>query len=196
MTNPPWPDRGPDDQDRGPGGDADVDAAFAAIIAGWDLEADPSRRPTPNLPPGSANKPNVLGAPPADRSDAPVEPRAADGEAAAEATPRSAAPPAPPAPSFAVAPAGWRVHVPPDDDDLPDEAFEQPDPPLPRGARFWAAVTGLLFGPVLFVVWAMTAPHSTSLPYLLAGLATLAGFVALITALPERHDEDDDGARV
>lgn len=195
MTNPPWPDRGPDDQDRGPGGDADVDAAFAAIIAGWDLEADLSRRPAPNLPPGTVDRPHVVGSPPvSDPSAAPVEPRAGDGAPPApEATPLSESPSSP---AFAVAPEGWRVHVPPDDDDLPDETFEQPDPPLPRGARFWAAVTGLVFGPVLFVVWALTAPHSTSLPYVLAGLAMLAGFVALITALPERHDEDDDGARV
>ena len=41
MTNPPFSDRGPDD--------SAIDAAFAEIVAGWNLEVDPPR-PGPTAP--------------------------------------------------------------------------------------------------------------------------------------------------
>lgn len=176
VTNPPWPDGGPNDPDRNPG-DSDIDAVFAAIVAGWDREADPDHRTPPTT----------------------SAPAAAGGTAGAPNPAPPEAPPEPPvdAPAFALAPQGWRVHVPPDDDQAGDDGFEPPDPPLPRGdLRFWLAVGGLVLGPVVFIVWALTGPHSTTLPYVLAGLGTVAGFAAVISQLPERHDEDDDGARV
>ncbi|GAB77625.1 hypothetical protein SAMN05421595_1463 [Austwickia chelonae] len=104
--------------------------------------------------------------------------------------------PEPRRPSFAVAPEGWRVHLPPEE--VPeDDDFEEPDPPLPRGdLQFWGALAGIVGGPVVFVGWALTGPHTTHLPLWLSGLATAAGFALLVRKLPEQHDEGDDGARV
>ena len=49
--------------------------------------------------------------------------------------------------------------------DLDEEGFQAPDPPLPRGnPLFWVAFAGLVLGPLGFVGWALTGPHSTNLP--------------------------------
>lgn len=218
MTNPPWTGRGPDDPEPGRD-DADIDAAFAAIVAGWDLEAHPDRPgweakpartdpadPTgPTGPLGAPGRPGRADEPGAARAAAPGGPTAGgpddghedghDDGADGEHDDGRVAEGSSAVRGFVVAPEGWRVHVPPDDD-LEDDTFTPPDPPLPRGGRFWAALAGLVIGPLIFIVWALTGPHSTTLPYLLAALATLAGFAALISQLPEQHDEDDDGARV
>ena len=185
MTNPPWSERGPDD--------SAIDAAFAEIVAGWNLEVDPHRPGSPAAP-GPPSTPSDGPPEPPDPSERSGRNGPSDRPGAAEPAVRPSAPPAPP---FAVAPEGWRVHVPPEDDERTDDDFEPPDPPLPRGEwRFWVAVLGLVLGPVVLIAWALTGPHSTSLPYVLAGVATIAGFVALMSGLPEQHDEDDDGARV
>ncbi|WP_162872803.1 hypothetical protein [Austwickia chelonae] len=111
-------------------------------------------------------------------------------------SPVAPAPAEPRRPSFDVAPAGWRVHLPPEE--VPeDDDFEEPDPPLPRGdLQFWGALAGIVGGPVVFVGWALTGPHTTHLPLWLSGMATAAGFALLVRRLPERHDDGDDGARV
>jgi len=201
VTNPPWQDRTPDD--------ADIDAAFAAIVAGWDRDAEPvlgTRSPGTPAPTEVRRAPDGPPAEPGQRpGDVPghqagEQPGDQAGERPGDG--RSDPGPAPPPPParvtpFEVAPTGWRVHIPQADEDLDEEGFQAPDPPLPRGnPLFWVAFAGLVLGPLGFVGWALTGPHSTNLPYLLAAIATLAGFVALIKGLPERHDEDDDGARV
>lgn len=193
MTNPPWQDRSPDD--------ADVDAAFAAIVAGWDRTAEPGRRSERGNG-RTATGPTDETTDAREQEDLEQEDRDRGAERSAGATnpPPAALPPAPrepPRPAFDVAPDAWRVHIPPDDADQADEGFEQPDPPLPKGdVRYWLALAGLVLGPLVFIVWALSGPHSTTLPLYLSGLATLLGFVALVSRLPDKHDEDDNGARV
>ncbi len=144
----------------------DIDARFAEIVAGWDVTA-------PDEPSGGLTEPAAEDERPEPLPAAPAEPRR---------------------PTFQVAPSAWRVHTPPEEE---DEEFVAPDPPLPRGdVVFWVGVLGLALGPVVFIAWVLTGPHSTNLPLALAALGTIAGFAALIARMPGQRDEDDDGAVV
>lgn len=160
----------------GPGPDPDIDAAFAAIVAGWDA---------PSAPPD----------PEADGRDEASSDRASEGHV----SPGPAAlPPAPREPRrvFDVAPPGWRVHVPPDPEPE-DEEFEPPDPPLPRwDPLLWCAVAGIVLGPVLLITLVLFQPYGSKLPMWLAAGMTAGGLGVLLARLPGGHDDDDDGARV
>lgn len=90
----------------------------------------------------------------------------------------------------------------PDDfvDNWEDEGHFVPPPPpeIPEGTPIkrlaWAGVLG---GPLIILLIALTGWDPPSIVGISAGLATLAGFVTLIWQLPEaREDGWDDGARL
>jgi hypothetical protein len=162
-----------------PGEDADLDAAFAQIVAGWDTPSSPDeamRWPaSENLPPESA----VTGEG-ASRTEPEPEPAAGA---------QTAGPPTgPPVPG----PRDFSPVEPLDEHFVPPEP-----PPLPRGdlqSRLaWVAV---LVGPAFLLVAGL---FWTGVPRLYLGLAALAfvgGFVALVMRLPTHRDEDDDDGAV
>lgn len=161
------------DPDRGP--DPDIDAAFAAIVAGWDA-------------PGETRHPGVEGAAGVDPADS--TPGSAPGPASLPPAPRE------PRRVFDVAPSAWRVHVPPTPDPEDDE-FEPPDPPLPGwDPLLWCAVAGIVLGPVLLVALVLFQPYGSKLPMWLAAGMTAAGLGILLMRLPGARDDDDDGAQV
>jgi len=94
--------------------------------------------------------------------------------------------------------SGWRVHVPPEDE---EETFVPPPPqPLPAVLTDWPfylALGGLVLGPLALVLLVMLAPTERHLMWVAAGL-TMAGFVTLVLRQPLDRDPDDtdDGARV
>lgn len=158
------------------GSDPDIDAAFAAIVAGWD---DPSTPPFP----GAEGRDEAA-------SGQEGEGRGAPGPASLPPGPRE------PRRPFDVAPPGWRVHVPPEPDPE-DEEFEPPDPPLPRwDPLLWCAVAGIVLGPVLLITLVLFSPHGSKLPMWLAAGMTAGGLGVLLARLPGGHDDEDDGARV
>ncbi|MBW3086108.1 hypothetical protein KEM60_02319 [Austwickia sp. TVS 96-490-7B] len=167
MTNAPGHDRTPDD--------AEIDAAFAAIVAGWERDA-PVVKNT-----GDTTRANSTEAHP---------PRPSSSDDPSGKPSRR--------PSFQVAPPQWRV--PPAETNplawLGDD-FVEPDPPLPRAdPTFWYAISAMVFGSLFFVIWAMTGPHTTTMPLLVSAAAAFGGFAVLVARMPDRRDEDDDGARV
>jgi len=149
--------------------DDEIDEVFAQIVAGWD---DPAVVPDEHV----AGPPQA----PATRPDRPP------------AEPTGSARP------FQVAPPGWRVHITPTEEELDEvDGFVPPDPPLPKGDPvFWGAVLGLVLGPILLILLVVTNPYGDKLPMWGAGLLTVTGFALLVSRLPTRHDDDDDGARV
>lgn len=85
-------------------------------------------------------------------------------------------------------------------DNWADEGHYQPPPPpeLPAGTPAkrlaWAGVLG---GPATLLLSALTPWNPPPIVALGAGLATVAGFIALVWMLPENRDDGwDDGARV
>jgi hypothetical protein len=177
----------PSDRDRP---EEDVDAAFAAIIAGWDdvpsLD-DPASSAEPSHPddPGDGEP----GA--AQREDH------AEAAEAAEELPSSPAAPSPsPSPSAATGPRDWSTPEESEDDDR----YHPPEPPpLPRGdlagRLAWA---GVLLGPAFLFVAGLFWRTAPRLWLAIAVLAFVGGFVTLVLRLPaDRDDSDgDDGAVV
>lgn len=92
---------------------------------------------------------------------------------------------------------GPDVGLEPDDDDDPSRSFEPPDPgpfPVPADAISRAAWAAALGGPILVM-----AAFVFGLGTFIAGIgvaAFVAGFIALITRLPDREHGEDDGAVV
>jgi hypothetical protein len=85
-------------------------------------------------------------------------------------------------------------------DNWGDEGHYTPPPPpeLPEGTPVkrlaWA---GLLGGPAVLALSALTGWQAPTVVWIGAGLATLAGFITLVWHLPEsREDGWDDGARL
>ena len=85
-------------------------------------------------------------------------------------------------------------------DNWQDEGHFTPPPPpdLPEGTPIsrlaWA---GLLGGPTVLLLIALTGWDGPRIVSIGAGLATLAGFVTLVWLLPESRDDGwDDGARL
>ncbi|HEX3003765.1 MAG TPA: hypothetical protein VHO27_06115 [Angustibacter sp.] len=181
------------------GGDADLDAAFAEIIAGWDTE---TTDPVPRWP---AAEDTDADAPPSDASP---------GGSSMEQiryvrdhglpTPQPAPEPAPeptddgtddgarpvaPAPG----PRDWELA------EAGDDHYQPPDPPpLPRTDLFTGlAWAGVLLGPVFLLCAGLFWRDVSRLWLGLAALAFIAGFVVLVLRLPSaRDDGDDDGAVV
>ncbi|GAB3111184.1 hypothetical protein GCM10027055_11330 [Janibacter alkaliphilus] len=196
----------PGTEDRGSEGeaprersDAEVDAAFAEIVAGWDQgPAGPDEvREDPTRPPGEG----TAGA----SADSASDPWSAP----PEGDPREAGG-SPPRDEPTVIPV-WRggtggsvtdlLHddaaEPPDDDEVPFEP--PPTQPLPPFADrlFWGALGGLVLGPALLLVLAVLQPGWGGwAPAVGIGLA-VGGFVCLVLRQPSTRDDDpDQGARV
>jgi hypothetical protein len=191
----------PSDRDRP---DEDLDAAFAAIIAGWDdipslderaagaassddadeqARRDPGRRED-DTGPSDEPRPNPRPDTPRHRaSDAPdVGPAPYPASEHAPITPTSG-------------PRDWAAAEDPDDD-----RYHPPEPPpLPRGDLVgrlaWA---GVLLGPAFLLVAGLFWRGAPRLWLALAVLAFVGGFVTLVLRLPaDRDDTDgDDGAVV
>ncbi|GAA4968232.1 hypothetical protein [Kineococcus glutinatus] len=174
------------DETGDPGGDLDVDAVFAEIVARWDTPSSPARAA------------EVAG----------EEDRESPSTAAPEA--RRTVLPLPRAPVEAPPPAPQRDTVPdaaparggrPEDEE-PDpfaaDGFVPPEPPpLPRDLVVWAAWAGVLGGPVVLLVAAVARGHLPGLVAAIAAAAFVAGFATLVLRLPSRReDDDDDGAVV
>lgn len=193
------------------GGDADLDAAFAEIIAGWDTETtDPVPRwpasedtsdDAPDNTPDDIPKgtPDGTGSqPPADRPPASSSmdqiryvrdhglPTPAPAPEHADGDDVGAHPVAP-----APGPRDWELA------EAGDDHYQPPEPPpLPRTDLFTGlAWAGVLLGPV-FLLCAGLFWRDVSRMWLgLAALAFIAGFVVLVLRLPAtREDDDDDGA--
>lgn len=154
----------------------DVDAEFAAIVAGWgdvpdlpstltdaDLDLDPQQPAVPLAPVDSS----------------PVAAPAAD---------EGAAPPDREVPPPGIVEAG-----------LEEGHFEPPPVQLPgqEDLHFWGIVGGLTVGPIL-LLWMVFFGSGHSVWWTYAGVAlTVGGFVLLVLRLPKNHDDDhDSGARV
>lgn len=177
----------------------DVDAEFAAIVAGWDdvpdLPAtltgpglDPSLHPSLDLEPG----PETASAGPSKVPPPPtpvVEPGA---EPPRETPPREMPPRETPpreTPPPGIVEAG-----------LEEGHFEPPPVELPpqEDLHFWGIVVGLTLGPIL-LIWMALFGSGHSVWWTYAAIAmSVGGFVLLVLRLPKDHDDDDrdSGARV
>ncbi len=156
----------------------DVDAEFAAIVAGWDDVPDlPSTLTDADLDPGPQT-PAVASAPPSP-GPAPVPVPVAD---------EVVAPPDRDVPPPGIVEAG-----------LEEGHFEPPPVHLPgqEDLHFWGIVGGLTFGPIL-LLWIVFFGSGHSVWWTYAGVVlTVGGFALLILRLPKNHDDDhDSGARV
>ena len=180
------------------GGDADLDAAFAEIIAGWDdVAPDPVPRwpvaedtdPAADVPPPSSlehiRDVRDHGLPTPD-----VDPGGAPDAAEAATSPGGGPRPVEPASG----PRDWELA------DTVDDHFTPPEPPpLPRGdviSRLaWA---GVLLGPVFLLCAGLFWRDVSRLWLALAALGFIGGFVVLVMRLPQTRDDDtgDDGAVV
>lgn len=177
-------------------GDDDYEAKFADIVARWDDPAPPrspsSAAPAPVRP--------LPGDPPPERpaGDTPADPPGGPHDAQETTPARTPAPEARPAGRADDGSDGWRVHAPSEQ----DADFTPPTPaPLPRGElTFWAALIGLVVGPVWLLYLVMAQPHGSRIPMALAVLLIVGGFVALVARSPrrrrDREDTGDDGAVV
>jgi hypothetical protein len=169
----------------------DVDAAFAAIVAGF---ADP-------LPTGAGPWPAAEDV----EADAPPSAPGDDPDATAFPDPARLRPttraPRHRLPEGALDPAE-RAHaegrgpVPGDDD---DERFVPPDPPPITSTDLASRLAwlGVLGGPLVLLLAALTWSRLPTLVVILALVAFVGGFITLVARLPrERDDGPDDGAVV
>jgi len=158
----------------------DEDAAWAALVAGFDAEPAP----------GSESVwPDAENVPKAEKPGQPGKPEKP--EKAADEPP--AGPPAPAARSIVVHPVirGPRDYEVPDDDD--DEHYVPPEPPpLPEAdvtTKFaWIAVLG---GPLLLLVFVLFQLEMTWWAILLGVGGFLGGFATLVARMRTGEDDDD-----
>lgn len=158
----------------------DVDAEFAAIVAGWD--------DVPDLPATLTD------------ADLDLDP----GPATASVAPSTA----PPSPAPVVEPVVGPVSGPPREAPPPgiveasleEGHFEPPKVELPgqEDLHFWGIVVGLTLGPLL-LLWMALFGSGHSVWWTYAAIAmSVGGFALLVLRLPKNHDDDDrdSGARV
>lgn len=166
----------PSDRDRP---DEDLDAAFAAIIAGWD------DIPSLDDPPAAQDSGGGAAAPDRVEPDRP--------SARGEGQHRRATDDVPPLPAY-----GPRDWSPAEEED--DDRYHPPEPPpLPRGDLVGRlAWGGVLLGPAFLLIAGVAWRDAPRLWLALAVLAFVGGFVTLVLRLPaDRDDTDgDDGAVV
>lgn len=157
------------DSDRAAEARSDLDAAFAQIVADWDL---PPQDPVPRWP--TLEDDDVPGARTHDDTGT------ADGGHPAE-----------PESSPTLGPRDWDVAT------GPDHFVPLEPPPLPRGDVITrAAWAGVLLGP-LFLLFAGLFWRAVDRTWLAAAAAAfVGGFVILVMRLPHSRDDDDDGAVV
>jgi hypothetical protein len=162
----------------------DVDSAWAAIVAGYHLTADPD---TPDQASGPGEGPKVT------LSEPRLLPRI---DPAAEPRPRAEEP----EPSLLDSLDTFGATLPDLDED--DEGYTPPPaPPLPRISA--AATLGVvaIVGGLLLFVWPSLMPLARNTTLVLAFALIVAGFGSLIWRLRPGDDEDedddyDDGARI
>jgi general stress protein CsbA len=150
--------------------DIDIEAEFAAIVAGWDLPA--------------------AAAPGAWPAGEEVEP------APGRAAPPGPTGGAPAAGSY----MGWDdlLRPLPEPGPEPEEGYKPPPPPpLPETDALtrvaWAAVLG---GPAVLFAAVLLGWHLEDWMMLVAAIAFVVGFVVLVARLGDREDDGDDGAVV
>ncbi|GIJ61541.1 DUF308 domain-containing protein [Virgisporangium aurantiacum] len=168
RTDPKPPGR------AGDPGEPDVDSAWAAIVAGYHLTADPDVTPTLTL-----GEPRLL-----PRIDPNAEPRPRVDE---------------PEPSLLDALDTFGATLPDVDED--DEGYTPPPaPPLPRISAAAALSVAAIVGGLLLFVWPDLLPLARNTVLVLAFGLIVAGFGTLIWRLRPGDDEDDDdfddGARI
>ena len=157
----------------------DVEAAFADIVARWDDES-----------------PDPVGSWPV-QEDVEAREEAADHpEPSDDPPPRSFS--AYDGPQVPLAPTGWSPR-----EELPaaePEGYVPPDPPpLPRGdALGWLAWIAVLGGPLFLFVASLWWTDVGRFWILLAVLAFIGGFAAIVARLPNNRSDDgpEDGAVV
>lgn len=190
----------PADRDYPGERDADLDAAFAEIVAGWD---DDPARPVPPWPvaedlaggPLSGEQSGEqLPEPPSERSEPFSEQAAEQTRLDRDRRTRDdlGASAQPPAGLAAPGPRDWELAA------HPEEHYQPPEPPpLPRGdlagQLAWA---GLLLGPAFLLFAALFWRDVGQLWIAVAAAAFVGGFVALVVRLPATRGDDDDGAVV
>jgi len=181
-------DTAPGEREDHPG--LDVDAAFAAIIAGF---ADP-------LPPGAGPWPAA--------EDVPADARPSDtGDEDSTAfpdparlrpttrTPRHRLPEGTPDPADGG--TGHPARSVPGDDD--EEGFVPPEPPPITSTDLASRLAwlGVLGGPLVLLLAALTWSRLPTLVVILTLAAFVGGFITLVARLPrDRDDGPDDGAVV
>jgi hypothetical protein len=165
------------------GRDADLDAAFAQIVAGWDDE------PTDEIPRWPASEDTTDDPPPASSMEqiryvrdhglpTPAQ-DPADGDVTDLGVPTG--------------PRDWELA------EQPEEHFVPPDPPLVRGTDLVSTLSwaGLVLGPAFLLVAALFWRDVGRMWLACATAAFVGGFVSLVLRLPQSHDDDeDDGAVV
>lgn len=198
----------------------DVDAEFAAIIAGWDsvpdlpdsltdhptsadgdtlthepdgpADAAAGRGGAPVPPAGESSEPDAPGLDLDDGSGPAGTPH--DGPAADSGDVADPPVPAPSAPGHDVPPPGI-VEA------SLDEGHFEPAPvqlPPQEDLHFWGIVIGLTVGPVLLLWMAFFGENHSSWWTIAALAMSLGGFVLLVLRQPRHRDEDDpdNGARL
>lgn len=90
---------------------------------------------------------------------------------------------------------GWRSYEPAPEDDHWDPPAPAPLPP-PQDGTFWAALVGLVGGPVLLFAVAILRPDYGTWWALLAVAVTVAGFALLVRRGGVHRDDDDFGIRL
>jgi hypothetical protein len=186
----------PSDRDRP---DEDLDAAFAAIIAGWD--DIPSLDDPDDRAAGTGSGPVAPRRRASDDVGGDTQPPASpDGRSAAPGAPTQPSVPAsherrPRDPSEIAGPRDWAAA-----EDEDDDRYHPPEPPpLPRGDLVgrlaWA---GVLLGPTFLLVAGLFWRDAPRLWLGLAVLGFVGGFVTLVLRLPADRDpyDGDDGAVV
>lgn len=182
MTDPAAPRRDDDEH---------IDVRFAEIVAGlsWDAPEDDDLAETTR---GATESPEEF-----------------HHEAAEGIGERAGMPPAPPNPgpgesTFVTLPpllglpdgrGAWRGYEPPEE----DEHFEPPDPSLPpvHDATYWAAVAGLVLGPLVVLWAAFLSGNPDPGWWIVTGITlTVLGFGLLLLRGSTDGDPEDDGARV
>jgi hypothetical protein len=185
------------DQSSGDAGrDADLDAAFAQIVAGWDEDT-----PVGEIPPWPASED-------AGRHDEQVDESRDDGAGESAPDPQSMEQiryvrdhglptpdddPQPVEPSPLTGPRDWELAT------EQEGHFVPPDPPFTAkldtfGQLAWAAV---VLGPAFLLFAGLFWRDVGRLWLAIAAVAFVGGFVTLVLRLPQHRDDDgDDGAVV
>jgi hypothetical protein len=160
---------------RGP---LDMEAAFADIVAHWD---DTNRTPIGSWPAQEDVGPIIIGD---DLTDDEPDSGGELGSVSSYAVP--------------LAPADWAPKV--DEPVEEAEGYVPPDPPpLPRGDLVgWLAWTAVIGGPLFLLLASQVWTDIGRLWIMLAVLAFIGGFAAIVARLPNSRNEDDpdDGAVV
>ena len=181
------------------GHDAELDSAWASIIAGYDRRIDAAATPWPaaeDLPTASGSRDPLATDPRPDGTEAaPGRPRL---PSATDISGISVTPRAHDEPSLLDGLDTFGNDLPGDPDD--DEGYTPPEPPpLPHISKFTiAGLAGIVVGFVLFL-FPDLLPLDRAVVTVFGFVAILAGFITLISRLRTGDDDDidpDDGARV